>query len=179
MPKRHPRIWFMSSRIAVQEGTQDAARDALAAAYRERPEWEPREWKKRQALALEPFRHGIVHGGYGHFKKPRLTASPNTGAIVAHCEDVPPHVASNGQMPDNESAFGDTEPREASLRDKLELGAPVVFLGRGAFGQVYRCSAKPPSAVGEVAAKVLQKFQPLKGTEQGVAVPCLRSWTIW
>ena len=165
LPNRQPRVWFMGCTIAMREGTQGAARDALTAAHQERPEWEQCEWKKRKELALKPFRQGILHGGWTrHIKKPRLTASPNTG------EAVPSHVASNGQMPAIESAVGDTVPvtKKQSLLNKIELGVPVVFLGSGAFGQVYRCSAKPPSAVGEVAVKVLQKFRPLKGIEQGL-----------
>ena len=158
----------------MQDGTQDAARAALTAAYQEEPKWEPCEWKKRQELVLQPFRKGVAWGGrHEQVKKPRMTASLDAGAIVAPCEDVPSHVASNGQVPDNESAVGDTvqQTNRLSFRNKFELATPVVFLGNGSFGEVYRCFAKPPSAVGEVAVKVIQKFQQKKGIKQGLDLP--------
>ena len=60
---RAPRFWFMGKRIAVNEGQQDRARDALRDAYARSADWDPQVWRATQAKVLAPFRSGITKGG--------------------------------------------------------------------------------------------------------------------
>ena len=124
--KRAPRIWFMSNKIAVVDGTQKKAKDALMAAYKERSEWEPDEWNKRKTLVLQPFR--VARGGM----KPMLQC-PQAGAIAAAsgvtCEEViPPKVAAAapevGQVSGN-ALVNLVDNKADALRDKIRLPPPL------------------------------------------------------
>ena len=213
---RAPRFWFMGKRIAVNEGQQDRARDALRDAYARSADWDPQVWRATQAKVLAPFRSGITKGGnrsQGPEPK-RARASPMPVAAVGAETGVKPAGAesatdvataalgcsagivkpgavrsSSGSSSSKSSSSAGASPSvcpspvvvapEAvcsaalvsadaghGLRDKLILIPPFFMVGRGSFGRVYKCSAKPKgksgSAVGDesvVAVKVLQKLK--------------------
>ena len=156
---RLPRIYFDGAKYSITNGNErQASRDALAAAHAEHDQWDPAEWKAKALAVLEPFRAGITHGG----KRPKADGAQETerqaaavGAELPRADQVvaAPRPAETATCATRRTArktdAAAVGARSADpLHEKLRLAHPYEFVGSGAFGNVWKCSAFSSSAVG-------------------------------